>query len=63
MLALAACVVTSGWSIGLLTWFGYLSVAGLALVFMLPYAPRFATALAVVSPVPPLFLLLLDLPR
>lgn len=59
LLALAACIEGKGWAIGSMIWFGDVSVAGLALVFMLPYAPRVATGLALVGPMLPLLLLLI----
>ncbi len=38
-----------GWAMGPVGWFGLISLAGLALVFLLPYWPRFATALAALA--------------
>ncbi|MFT4046516.1 MAG: DUF3325 domain-containing protein [Solimonas sp.] len=47
--ALALCVRHWGTSIGLVAWFGLLSAGGLALIFLLPYAPRVTAALAVAA--------------
>ncbi len=49
-LALWLCSLAWGWAIGPVAWFGLLSTAALGLVFLLPYAPRFATWLVVVGP-------------
>lgn len=49
-LALWLCSLAWGWAIGPVAWFGLLSAAALALVFLLPYAPRFAAWLIVVGP-------------
>ncbi|WP_234086851.1 DUF3325 domain-containing protein [Azonexus sp. R2A61] len=57
--ALWLCSLAWGWAIGPVAWFGLLSAAAFALVFLLPYAPRFAGWLIVVGPVlalPPFFL-------
>jgi hypothetical protein len=40
--SLAASVATNGWSFGPVEWIGMLAVAGLMIVFMLPYVPRMA---------------------
>lgn len=45
--SLAVSVIANGWSFGPLEWVGMLAVTGLALVFLLPYAPRAATALGI----------------
>jgi hypothetical protein len=37
-------------STGYIAWFGFVAAAGLALIFLLPYAPRVATALAIGAP-------------
>lgn len=37
VLAMAVSVTEGGWAIGLIQWFGLLTVAGLLLVFALPY--------------------------
>jgi uncharacterized protein DUF3325 len=52
LLALAAvpCVRALEGSTGLVMWLGVLSAAALSLIFLLPYAPRLAAALAVVAP-------------
>lgn len=47
--AFTACVDTAGASIGSVSWFGVLSAAGLLLVFLLPYAPRFAAGLSLLA--------------
>lgn len=44
-LALAACVVDSGWFVGLIAWLAILSAMALVFDVLLPYAPR-AAALA-----------------
>lgn len=57
--ALWLCSLAWGWAIGPVAWFGLLSMAALGLVFLLPYAPRFAAWLALVGPalaLPPFFL-------
>ncbi|PQZ89373.1 MULTISPECIES: DUF3325 domain-containing protein [Pseudomonas] len=38
--SLSGCVLAWGWAMGPVGWLGLLSLAGLALVFVLPYAPR-----------------------
>ncbi len=52
LLALAAvpCPRALDGSTGFVMWLGVLSVASLALIFLLPYAPRLAAALAVITP-------------
>jgi len=55
-LALLACMERWGWSMGLVAWFGMLALGGLALVFLLPYAPRTAAWLAVAGPIIAAFL-------
>jgi hypothetical protein len=40
--SLVVAIVVNGWSFGPIEWVGILAVTGLALVFMLPYAPRVA---------------------
>lgn len=42
----ACCVQAWGTAMGSVAWFGNLSLAALALVFMLPYAPRLLVLLA-----------------
>lgn len=44
--ALFPCVWGWGAGIGVVAWFGFLSAAALALVFLLPYLPRFSAGLA-----------------
>ena len=39
-LSFAACVTGKGWQIGPLLWFGWLSVIGMALVFIRPWLLR-----------------------
>ncbi|MBD9482122.1 DUF3325 domain-containing protein [Pseudomonas sp. PDM14] len=39
-LSFAACVASWGWAMGPVGWFGQISLAGFALVMLLPYAPR-----------------------
>jgi hypothetical protein len=39
-LSFAACVAEEGWQIGPLSWFGWLSVIGMALVFARPWLMR-----------------------
>ena len=41
-----AAVVADGWAFGPVAWTGGLTAAALALVFLLPYRPRLAVALA-----------------
>lgn len=38
----AACVAAWGWAMGPVGWFGQVSLAGFALVLLLPYWPRLA---------------------
>lgn len=45
--ALLPCIGGWGTGIGVVAWFGLLSAAALALVFLLPYLPRFSVGLAV----------------
>ena len=42
----AASVAAWGWAMGPIGWFGLISLAGLALVLLLPYYPRAAVYLA-----------------
>ncbi len=51
VLSLLPCFSVWGAAIGTVAWFGLLSLAGLGLGFLLPYAPRTAASLAVVSPI------------
>jgi hypothetical protein len=48
--ALWLCTRTWGWAIGPVAWLGLLSAAAMGLVFLLPYAPRFAAWLVVIGP-------------
>lgn len=48
-LSFFAAVTDSGWQIGPVEWFGFLSAAGLVLVAMLPYVPRLAAAFGVLG--------------
>ena len=41
-ISLAVSIAVNGWSFGPVEWIGMLAFTGLALVFMLPYAPRMA---------------------
>lgn len=50
-----ACVAAWGWAMGPVGWFGLISLAGFALVLLLPYQPR----LALLWPGPALLLWLL----
>lgn len=44
------CAVRAiGWAVGPVEWIGLLSVSGLALVLLLPYAPRLAVGLGVIG--------------
>lgn len=50
-LSLAACIRTSGFSVGAVLWFGVLSATSLLIVVLLPSAPRaFARCAAVAAP-------------
>jgi hypothetical protein len=49
-LSLPVCVAVWGGAIGTVAWFGVLTLAGSALGFLLPYAPRAAAALGAVAP-------------
>lgn len=44
--SLLVCAQAWGWAMGPVAWLGLLSLAGLGLVLLLPYWPRFATWLA-----------------
>ena len=46
-----ACVVAWGEAVGAVAWFGVLSVAGIVLACLLPYAARTAAMIALASPV------------
>lgn len=48
-LSLVVAVGTAGWSFGPVQWVGFLAIGGLLLIFLLPYAPRFALILGVLS--------------
>lgn len=45
----ASSVHAWGWAMGPVGWFGLISLAGLALVLLLPYAPRLSVVLAGIS--------------
>ncbi|WHZ21739.1 MAG: hypothetical protein OJF47_000851 [Nitrospira sp.] len=45
--SLAVGVLRNGWSFGPVEWVGMLAVAGLAIVFLLPFAPRTAALIGV----------------
>lgn len=49
LLSFALCVVRDGWGVGSVLWLGMLTACALTLVLLLPYAPRRALELAVVS--------------
>ncbi|MCQ2999465.1 DUF3325 domain-containing protein [Pseudomonas syringae] len=42
----ATCVFAWGWAMGPVGWFGLISLAGLALVLLLPYAARLSIVIA-----------------
>ncbi|HCP56428.1 MULTISPECIES: DUF3325 domain-containing protein [Pseudomonas] len=44
-LGFAACIASWGWAQGPVGWMGLVSLAGLALVLLMPYRPRLATLL------------------
>lgn len=50
IVSLALCIMSWGAAIGPVGWFGMLSVAGLILIFLLPYLPRLAVSLGVLAP-------------
>ncbi|WP_211165797.1 DUF3325 domain-containing protein [Azoarcus sp. TTM-91] len=58
-LAVVPCAWAWGLSIGVIAWFGFLSAGALALVFMLPYGPRFAAMLGAGSVVASLLMMLI----
>lgn len=45
-LSFATCVLGWGWAMGPVGWFGQISLAGFALVMLLPYTPRLSIWLA-----------------
>ena len=49
-LSLAPSIVAWGTAIGIVAWFGMLTVAGLVFAFLLPYAPRAAVLLGLLGP-------------
>lgn len=49
VLSFAACVASWGWAMGPVGWFGQISLAGFALVMLLPYAPRLSAWLVPVG--------------
>jgi hypothetical protein len=48
--SLFACMADSSWSLGMVAWCGALTAAAIALIFLLPYRPKAAVALAGVTP-------------
>lgn len=48
-LALLPCLRVWGAGVGVVVWLGFLSAGAIALVWLLPYRPRAATALAAAS--------------
>ena len=48
-LSLVVAVATAGWSFGPVQWVGFLAIGGLLLIFLLPYTPRLALILGVLS--------------
>lgn len=49
-LSFGLCVHAAGWQFGPVQWVGLLVVAGMLLVFLLPYKPKMAAGLAVIAP-------------
>ena len=45
------CAQAWGWAMGPVAWFGAMSLAGMALLMLLPYWPRLAVALVALVPV------------
>jgi Protein of unknown function (DUF3325) len=54
--SLLASVHAAGGPLGVVAWFGILTLAGVLLVLLLPYAPRMAGVLAVIAPLAALLL-------
>jgi Protein of unknown function (DUF3325) len=52
VLCVSVVPAVSSWSaaIGVIAWFGFMTLAALPLIFLLPYAPRVAAGLAVIAP-------------
>ncbi|WP_207802744.1 DUF3325 domain-containing protein [Roseicella frigidaeris] len=50
LLALLAAAAHWGWGMGVVAWFGALSVGGFVVVLLLPYAPRRLALLALLAP-------------
>ncbi len=50
LVSLLLCAQAWGWAMGPVAWLGLLSLSGLALVMLLPYWPRSATALGLAAP-------------
>ena len=48
-LSLVVAVATAGWSFGPVQWVGCLAIGGLLLIFLLPYTPRLALILGILS--------------
>jgi hypothetical protein len=48
--SLLTCILKISWSIGFASWVGALSAAAAVLIFLLPYRPKAAAALAVITP-------------
>ncbi len=48
-LALAACAAAWGLTVGLVAWCGFLTAGGLAVAWLLPYAPRQAAVAALAA--------------
>lgn len=49
-LSVAPSIVVWGTAIGIVAWFGMLTVAGLVFAFLLPYTPRAAALLGLLGP-------------
>ncbi|WP_437882983.1 DUF3325 domain-containing protein [Pseudomonas sp. LRF_L74] len=45
----AGCILSWGWAMGPVGWFGMCSLAGLALLLLLPYAPKLSNWLPVIA--------------
>lgn len=58
--SLLTSFVKISWSIGLVAWIGALSAAALILIVLLPYRPKAAATLALVTPVLATALILID---
>ncbi|MDZ3990780.1 DUF3325 domain-containing protein [Pseudomonas sp. Teo4] len=51
LVSLWLCAQAWGWAMGPVAWFGAMSLAGMALVMLLPYWPRLAVGLVALVPV------------